>query len=196
MYALAVTAVALLKGAMPCQDFDDAALVAQILARGATATIANFVDPQSSIGIALDGMLQDSVEKRWSAADVVRWIKRSALHGFVDFNHVFRPFAWGVGKTHPGVAIARCILEVQAETSASLKLSWDDHLVLSVNGERTDLGTHHAFRTQTIQALLKAGVNPVVLKLSNTLGSNPGGWAFAFQAVTAAGDKLEPAADV
>ncbi len=128
--------------------------------------------------------------------DVARWIKRSALHGFVDFNHVFRPFAWGVGKTHPGVAIARGILDVEAETSTSLKLSWDDHLVLSVNGVRTDLGTHHAFRTQTVQAPLKAGVNTIVLKLSNALGSNHGGWAFAFQATTAAGDRLVPTAEL
>ena len=64
MYALAVTAAALLKGAVPCRAFDDDALAAQILARGATATIADFVDSQSSIGIALDGMLQECVEKR------------------------------------------------------------------------------------------------------------------------------------
>ena len=75
IYALAVTAVALLKGAVPCQEFDDADLMAQILARGATATIANFVDSQSSIGVALEGMLQDSLDRRWSATDVVRWIK-------------------------------------------------------------------------------------------------------------------------
>ena len=73
--SICITAVALLKGAVPCRAFDDDALAAQILARGATATIADFVDSQSSIGVPLDVMLQECVEKRWSAADVGRWIK-------------------------------------------------------------------------------------------------------------------------
>jgi len=125
--------------------------------------------------------------------DAARWVKASANHGFVDFNHVFRPFAWGVGKTHPGVAIARCALNVLADTVADLRFAWDDDLVVSVNGKIFALGQHRAFRTKTVQVQLKAGANTVLVKLSNTVGSNHGGWAFAFLATTANGEKLLPA---
>ena len=143
-----------------------------------------------------DGMHE--VESAWLTEgskelgrDVARWVKRTAHHGFVDFNHVFRPFAWGVGKTHPGVAVARCTVEAPADTSAILRLSWDDDLILRVNDELFELGQHHAFRTRTVQVQLKAGVNTVVLKLSNTLGPNHGGWVFSFHAATADGETLE-----
>ncbi len=126
--------------------------------------------------------------------DVARWRWERAEHGFVDLNHLFRPFAWGVGKTHPGVGIARCQLEVLEDTAATLRLSWDDHLVVRVNGERFDLGNHHAFRTQPMEVQLQQGINTVVLKLSNTLGSNHGGWAFAFSATAENGDRLLPIA--
>lgn len=74
IYALAVSAVSLLKGAVPCHELDEATLTGQILSRGATATIADFIDSQSSTGIVLDGMLQATADKRWSATDVTRWI--------------------------------------------------------------------------------------------------------------------------
>ena len=82
-------------------------------------------------------------------------------------------------------------MEAPADTSAILRLSWDDDLILRVNDELFELGQHHAFRTRTVQVQLKAGVNTVVLKLSNTLGSNHGGWVFSFHAATADGEKLE-----
>jgi hypothetical protein len=75
IYALGVTAAALLKGATPGENLDHAALMRELSGRGAVATLAGFVDPQSSIGVALEGMLHETPEKRWSATEVVRWVK-------------------------------------------------------------------------------------------------------------------------
>ena len=128
--------------------------------------------------------------------EVARWTRRSAVHGFVDFNHIFRPTVRGVAKTHSGVAVARCVLRAPADITARLRLAWDDHMTLRVNDDqRFDLGLNGAFRARTVDVQLRAGDNVVVLKLSNVanLGvprsddeesSNHGGWAFAFQAMS------------
>lgn len=121
-----------------------------------------------------------------------RWVQRSALHGFIDFNHVFQPQTFGVGVTHPGAAVARCCLQSPAALTATLRLSWDDDLVLWVNGARHDLGHHQAFRSKTIEVSLTAGANHLVVKLSNTRGFNHGGWAFAFRATTLDGTVINP----
>ena len=129
--------------------------------------------------------------------DVARWKKRFALRGFVDFNHVFRPYILGTpGNSRDAAAIARCILEVTEDITASIRLVWDDRLILRVNGdERIDLGHHDAFRSQTVQVNLKKGQNVIVLKLSNTVGSNYCGWTFAFRATLPDGSVLIPRAE-
>jgi len=127
--------------------------------------------------------------------DRARWLRRAALHGFVDFNHVFRPFSRGVGVTHTGAALARCTLHAPSALTATLRLSWDDDLVLWVNGIRHDLGHHHAFRSRSVDVPLRAGANIILLKLANARGSNHGGWAFAFRAVTPAGELLQPSGE-
>ncbi len=124
--------------------------------------------------------------------NVARWVQRSAIHGFIDFNHVFRPHARGVGKTDVGAAVARCILDAPTNTKVQLQLTWDDHMIVHVNGEVFDIGHHYAFRTETLEAELHEGGNEIVLKLSNTKGSNHGGWAFAFHATTENGTILTP----
>lgn len=124
--------------------------------------------------------------------DVARWVRRAAHHGFIDFNHIFRPFGRGVGKTEVGAAVARCMLEAPADMMATLRVTWDDLLMMSVNGEVYELGHHSAFRSQTVQVPLRAGNNSVVLKLSNDRGSNHGGWTFAFQAIAPGGSPLLP----
>ena len=121
------------------------------------------------------------------------WLRRRAIHGFVDFNHVFRPHAPGVGVTHPGVAIARCILHAAGDTQATLRIAWDDQLHLRVNdSDPLDLGRNQAFRACSVPVRLRQGANRVVLKLSNTIGTNHGGWAFAFQARAPDGSVLAP----
>ena len=70
-----------------------------------------------------------------------RWVRRAAHCGFVDFNHVFRPWGRGVGRTDEGAAVARCLLQAPGETEATLQLAWDDALLLRVNGETFDLGS-------------------------------------------------------
>ena len=74
--------------------------------------------------------------------DVARWRRREALRGFVDFNHLFRPHISGTpGNSGEAAAIARCVLEVEEETTAEIRLAWDDRLILRVNGEDgIDLG--------------------------------------------------------
>ena len=129
--------------------------------------------------------------------DVARWKKRLALRGFVDFNHVFRPHILGTpSNSRDAAAIARCVLEVTEDTTVSLRLAWDDRLILRVNAEDPiDLEHHDAFRSQTIQVDLKKGQNVIVLKLSNTLGSNYCGWTFAFRATLPDGSVLIPYAE-
>ena len=136
--------------------------------------------------------------------DTARWVRRAAVHGFVDFNHVFRPTSGGVAKTHDGVAIARCVLRVPENTTARLRIAWDDNLVLRINGDqRLDMGFHGAFRAQKVDVRLRAGDNVVVRKLSNVASlltprsndeqsSNHGGWAFAFRATAADGSAMIP----
>jgi hypothetical protein len=75
VYALGATVVALLKGALPGADADDKSLTKWRLAEGSAVTIADFVDPQSALGIALYGMLADDPRERWTAEDVMRWVR-------------------------------------------------------------------------------------------------------------------------
>ena len=126
--------------------------------------------------------------------DIPRWKKRRALRGFVDFNHVFRPHILGTpSHSRDAAAIARSVLEVTEDTTANIRLAWDDRLILRVNGgERINLGHHDAFRAQTVEIDLKKGRNMIVLKLSNTVGSNYCGWTFAFRATLPDGSVLIP----
>jgi hypothetical protein len=146
-------------------------------------------------GLHADGSPWLTEGSRELGRNVARWVKRPAIHGFVDFNHVFQPQTRGVGVFGEGAAVARAVLEAPSATTATLRLAWDDHLVLHVNGEMIDLGCHTAFRQREIQVPLRAGANQVALKLSNTRGSNHGGWAFAFRATTADGRRLHPRLD-
>ena len=132
---------------------------------------------------------------RQQGRDTARWLRRAAHHGFIDFNHLFRPWGRGVGKTDVGAALARCVLHAPTETAATLHLAWDDALVLRVNDDLIDLGHNYAFRARSVPVRLRAGANTVVLKLSNDRGSNHGGWAFAFRAEAADGTVLIPRAD-
>ena len=59
----------------------------------------------------------------------------------------------------------------------------------------TTSATTTPFRSRSQPVRLHAGANTVLLKLSNDLGSNHGGWAFAFRAETADGTALIPHAD-
>ncbi len=72
VYALGATVAALLKGSLP--EVDDDALTRWRLAEGSAVTIADFVDSQSALGIALHGMLADDPNERWTAHEVIRWI--------------------------------------------------------------------------------------------------------------------------
>ena len=128
--------------------------------------------------------------------NVARWVKREAIHGFVDFNHVYRPHARGVSKTGNTAGIAQCFLDAPREMTAKVQIAWDDQLILRVNGDEVhDLGKHRAFRKRIIDVPLNAGANRIAVKLSNTIGSNHGGWVFAFKATTPDGEELRPRAD-
>lgn len=125
------------------------------------------------------------------------WTKRASHHGFVDFGHVFRPEVRGVGVHYTDkAAVARCVLEAEREMTARLRLAWDDRLVLQVGAAAPlDLGDHAAFRQKTVQVPLAKGRNQVKIALSNTRGSNHGGWAFAFKATAPDGGVLLPKAE-
>lgn len=126
-----------------------------------------------------------------------QWTRRAAIHGFIDFNHLYRPQTRGVATYWSDkAAVARCVLRSPESTTAALKLAWDDHLVLQVNGRTPlDLGTQPMFREKTVNVDLEKGTNTIRLLLTNTRGTNHGGWAFAFQATTPDGTMLLPQAD-
>jgi hypothetical protein len=126
--------------------------------------------------------------------DQARWVRRAAVHGFVDFNHVFQPRARGAAVTGAGAAVARASLTMASAGVATLRVAWDDDLVLRVNGSVVLRGSHPAFRGAAVEVPLEAGDNDVALKLSNTKGSNHGGWAYAFHAVLPDGTVLLPRA--
>ena len=88
------------------------------------------------------------------------------------------------------------MLEVEEETAANIRLTWDDRLVLRVNGgDPIDLGHQDAFRSRTVPVDLRKGRNTIVVKLSNTVGSNYGGWAFAFCVTLPDGSVVLPRAE-
>lgn len=122
------------------------------------------------------------------------WQVRRTDHGFVDFNHVDRPHVRGVGVHHRDViAVARGVLNTDHAAKAEIRLSWDDRAVLQVNGEKPiDLGVHRHFRTRSIPINLRAGKNVVALTVSNTQGTNHGGWCFAFCCRGADGEVILP----
>lgn len=139
------------------------------------------------------GWMTEGARRR--GRDRARWVRRDAQHGFVDFSHVFQPVKRGVGCHEDGVAYARCVLETPRAMLVTLRLTFDDALALRVNdGPMRLLGEHTAFRTVEVRAELKRGANTLLVKHGNTAGFNHGGWAFNFQAVTAAGKRLMPKA--
>ena len=120
------------------------------------------------------------------------WTECEAIHNFVDFRHYYRIWKRGVSPTEPGYGVALCVLDSPEDTNAVLKISWDDDLELYYDTKITELGFNSAFRTKEIKIKLKKGKNRLALALGNTVGSNHGGWCFAFQAVTDKGLTLFP----
>jgi hypothetical protein len=122
------------------------------------------------------------------------WKRRPAHHGFVDFNHTFRPHKRGVGVHYENVAAnAFTILNAPRRMTARLRLAWDDRLVLRVGDQQPiDMGQHDFFRQKVVPVGLQKGPNRVMVRLSNTRGLNHGGWTFAFQAIGPDGEILLP----
>jgi hypothetical protein len=124
------------------------------------------------------------------------WQTYAALHGFVDFNHVYRPDPSNDNSpTLDATAVACCVLESPCNTEARFMLGWDDQLVLQVNGgQPIDLGQQDYLRAQAVEVPLHQGKNFVALRLTNTVGLTRGSWAFSFRATTADGQVLLPKA--
>lgn len=143
--------------------------------------------------------LDDAAASRTSPQPVGEaegWVKRAAMHGFVDFGHVHRPEKRGAGVFHEGSAAAQCTLTAEAATTAKLRIAYDDRLVLQVgDAEPIDLPHRNNFGHVDLEVPLKAGKNLVRVTSANTKNFNHGGWAFALQAVTADGDRLLPRAE-
>ena len=122
------------------------------------------------------------------------WMPRNAHHGFIDFNHCWRPQVKGVGthfRNH--FALARCVLISEAAAKAKIRIAWDDHLFMILNNSNSiDFGNNTFFRSKTIEVSLQKGDNELIIKLSNTSGLNHGGWALAFLATLEDGTILQP----
>lgn len=139
-----------------------------------------------------------SEQSAWSGANApvpeAVWSRRRAMHGFIDFNHLYRPRIRGVAPTGNSAAIARCVLNAPAETDAVFHIGWDDQLRLTLNDSGgMELGEHAMFRAERIPVRLRAGGNTVCLKLTNSIGLNHGGWAFSFRCLLPDGRVLLPA---
>jgi hypothetical protein len=77
--------------------------------------------------------------------------------------------------------------------TASVRLAWDDHMVMQVNREKPiDMGKNIMFDQKTVKVPLKKGDNLVTLTLSNTGRLSFGGWAFAFKATDSDGKIIVP----
>lgn len=172
---------------------------------------AEDADPAERYG-SLDWLKQDyparEVVQAEDLDETVVWKKREAFHGFVDFNHTFRPpLSNRNTPTFPGVGLARATIDVPEAITATFQIAWVDRMAIEINGEElVDLGDHLTFNTATVDVQLRAGANTVLLKNSNRgnpfggstpgldHGTNIGGWAFAFKATTDDGRVLQPAA--
>lgn len=111
-----------------------------------------------------------------------RWVRQKDAHGFVDFNHVFRPKTEGELRSWPAVAVASTTIQLRANSRGTFHIGWDDELTLRVNDTRVLERAHHSrFRREEVPVSLRAGMNKVVIKLSNARGLNAGGWAFSFR---------------
>jgi hypothetical protein len=131
-----------------------------------------------------------------SAPAGATWVPYQASHGFVDFAHVFRPHERGAGVYYSDkAALARTIIEAPGDMTASVRVAYDDQLILRINGDAPhQLGEHAAFRPETLSVKLRKGPNTVIVKLSNTQGSNHGGWVFNLRVTTPDGTVLVPKA--
>ena len=144
-----------------------------------------------------DRAIQSALQERLNIAapfDNDGWKARQSYHGFIEFNHLFRPHEKGVATHFTGkVAVAHCVLEAPRDLTAKLRIAWDDRLVLHVNdSEPRDLGTHDFLRPKEIEVPLRKGPNQVRVTLTNTTGTNHGAWAFTFQASAPDGTRLLP----
>jgi hypothetical protein len=123
------------------------------------------------------------------------WQKYTALRGFVDFNHVYRPEA--SNRNSPvldeAMAVAHSIIDAPMATTAKITLGWDDQVVISINnGKPIELGKQPYFRDKSIEVQLQKGKNTIDIWYSNTNGYNNGGWAFSLNVVTKNGLALVP----
>jgi hypothetical protein len=126
---------------------------------------------------------------------LARWVRRRAIHGFVDFAHVFRPHIRGVRSCWPAVATALTTLNAAQDTPATLHVAWDDRLVVRLNDDPPrDLGPQPALRRRAVPVRLRQGANRLLLKLSNTKGRTWGAWCFTCRVVLPDGSQIIPAA--
>jgi len=126
-----------------------------------------------------------------------KWVKKNALRGFVEFNHVFRPDPTNDNSpTIDGWAVARCTLNAPDDMVAKLRIAWDDRLLLKLNGNPAiDLGSKGYLQSETVDLPLSKGKNVVLVWLSNQVGNTRGAWNFSFLASTPDGNTLLPQAE-
>lgn len=110
--------------------------------------------------------------------------RQQAEHGFVDVLLSRRPHPDKAGiYIHEGAISARSTLEAQ-DLTATLRLAWDNRLVVRVNDGRP-----------IIEVPLRNGKNLIDITLNNTQNFNHRGWVFAFKATTPEGTALIPRAE-
>ena len=127
---------------------------------------------------------------------IARWVRRSAIDGFIDFGHVFRPDNKEAARTWPAAACALAWLESPADTQAVLQFAWDDDLVVKLNDQTVLPATHHRFfDSRQVAVTLKRGRNRIALKLNNHRSLSWGAWCFAFAARLPDGTMVRPSAD-
>lgn len=118
------------------------------------------------------------------------WLDGADERGFVDFRHWFRIRQRGVSPTEDGSALAVCDLSAEAAGEATLRLTYDDTLTLMTEKQTVVCPFHKAFRTECVRVPLEQGKNRIVVRLTNTLNSNKGGWCFVLHGIDSSGKEL------
>ncbi len=117
------------------------------------------------------------------------WQRYESIRGFVDFNHIYRPYGRGVMHA---TAVALTTLDSPYNTTARITIGYKNIIALQVNDQEVNEFIEHAHvRGHTVEIPLREGENVISLWLSNN-GREWSPWAFSFHAETEDGVVLTP----
>ena len=125
------------------------------------------------------------------------WAEQYAVGGHLNLMYIYGHAMDLHDHMHMGY-YARCMmakteLVVDKAQKARLQLSYDDPLVVEVNGKKVfeDLELRRGFTTQTFDAVLREGDNKVVVKMLDTPNNNTCWAGISLRVLDAQGNRIE-----